>query len=126
VTKLSPQALRGRKARGAAPAEGLQAALEEELERLQARFQLCGELKVLWRPGAENGLSGEVRDGTIYVYEEDELRAVQTLKHELVDYVITSRLVKPLVDLINLLIRSKEAEVYREKERVVEALSKLL
>jgi hypothetical protein len=71
-------------------------------------------------------LSGEVRNGTIYVYEAEEDKALQALRHELVDHLITSRIVKPLVELVNLLIKSRESEIYEEKERLVEMLSKLL
>ena len=67
-----------------------------------------------------------VEGGTIYVYEVDEAKALQVLKHEFVDYLITSRIVKPLVELVNLLIKSREAEIYREKERIVEILCKLV
>jgi len=67
-----------------------------------------------------------VEGGTIYVYEVDEAKALQVLKHEFVDYLITSRIVKPLVELVNLLIKSREAEIYREKERIVEIFCKLI
>ena len=59
------------------------------------------------------------------MYEADEEKALKTLKHELVDHVLTSRVVSPLVQLINLLIKSKEADVYEEKEKIVDLLSKL-
>ena len=67
-----------------------------------------------------------VEGGTIYVYEVDEAKALQVLKHEFVDYLITSRIVKPLVELVNLLIKSRGAEIYGEKERIVEILCKLV
>jgi hypothetical protein len=38
------------------------------------------------------------------------------------DYLITSKLIKPLVALINILIKSRETEIYREKEKLVETL----
>jgi len=53
-------------------------------------------------------------------------KAIQALRHEVVDYLITSRIVKPLVDLINLLIKAREAEIYKEKEKIVETLSKII
>jgi len=59
------------------------------------------------------------------VYESSEEKALETLKHELVDYVLTSKIVSPLVGLVNLLIKSKETEIYREKEKIVDLLSKL-
>jgi len=42
-------------------------------------------LKVIWRPGGVAGLSGEVKGGVVYVYEAEEGKAVETLKHELID-----------------------------------------
>ena len=100
--------------------------------KLRKEFQsLVGKLGVqnlelVWIPDSGKGLCGEVRNGVLYVYEEDEGRALEALKHELVDYLITSRVVKPLVELVNLLIKSRESEIYKEKEKLVEILSKLL
>jgi len=41
-----------------------------------------------------------------------------------VDYLIASRIVKPLVNLLNILIKTREAEIYKEKEKIVEIFSK--
>jgi len=71
-------------------------------------------------------VAGEVRNGVVYVYEEDEVKAMETLKHELVDYLVTSKIVKPLVELVNLLIKSRESDIYREKEKIVDVLSKII
>ena len=100
--------------------------LREELDRLQMKLGLSLGLKVIWMPSVDKGLSGEVRNGTIYVYEAEGDKTLQVLRHELIDHLITSRIVKPLVGLVNLLIKSREAEIYREKEKLVELLSKLL
>ena len=105
---------------------GVQSRLEEELNLLCRKLGLNPGLRVVWMPDASADLSGEVEGRTIRIYEADEDRALQALRHELLDYLITSSLVKPLVDLINLLIKSREAEIYREKEKLVEALTKLL
>jgi len=75
-------------------------------------------------PNAGKGLSGEVKDGVIYIYDRTEDEALKTLRHEFIDYLITSRIVKPLVSLINLLIEAREAEIYREKERLVDRLTR--
>lgn len=100
--------------------------LREELDRLQMKLGLSLGLKVVWMPSVDRGLAGEVRNGTIYVYEPQEDEALQVLRHELIDHLITSRIVKPLVNLVNLLIKSREAEIYREKEKLVEMLLRLL
>jgi hypothetical protein len=100
--------------------------LEEELERLKEKLNLNPNLKVVWTPDPSKELSGEVRGNTIYIYEVEEEKAIQALRHEVIDHLITSRIVKPLVDLINLLIKAREAEIYKEKEKVVETLSKII
>lgn len=105
---------------------GIESMLSEELERLQGKLGLSLGLKVVWMPNAEKGLEGEVRNGTIYIYEGDGDKALQVLRHEFIDYLITSKIVEPLVGLVNALIKSREAEIYREKERLVEMLLTLL
>lgn len=103
----------------------MEARLKDELERLGAKLGLNRELRVVWMPNAVDGLSGEVKGNTIYVYEAEVDKAFQALRHELIDHLITSRIVKPLVELVNLLIKSRESEIYEEKERLVEMLSRL-
>jgi len=114
------------KSPGTCGEKDVQATLERELEGLEAKLGLGLELKVVWAPDPSNHLSGEVKNGVVYVYEEDLEEAVRTLKHELIDYVLTSKLIQPLVSLVNLLIKAKEVEIYKEKEKIVEALSKIL
>jgi hypothetical protein len=104
----------------------VQAKLEDELERLKEKLNLNPNLKVAWTPDPSKDLSGEVKDNTIYIYEVEGEKAIQALRHEVVDHLITSRIVKPLVDLINLLIKAREAEIYKEKEKIVETLSKII
>lgn len=104
----------------------LQVSLERELDRLEAKLGLSFGFKVVWAPDPSNPLSGEVKNGVVYVYEERLEEAVQALKHELLDYMLTSKIVQPLVSLVNLLIKSKEVEIYKEKEKIVETLIKIL
>lgn len=100
--------------------------LDKELKRLQGLLGLECNFQVCWQPDIYKGVAGEFKDGVIYIYEADENRAVEVLRHELVDYLLTTRLVKPLVGLINLLIKCRESEIYREKERLVNMFCKLL
>jgi len=106
--------------------ENLQRKLEHEFQRLTAKLALNLDLRIVWMPNKTASLSGEVKNGSIYIYEAEEEKAIQTLKHEVIDHIITSRIVKPLVDLINLLIKAREAEIYREKEKLIEMLLRLL
>jgi len=102
-----------------------QGKLEEEFHTLMGKLGVQS-LKLVWMPDSDKTVSGEVREGIVYVYEEDEIKAVETLKHELIDYLVTSKIVKPLVELVNLLIKSRESDIYREKETIVEVFSKML
>jgi hypothetical protein len=77
-------------------------------------------------PSAKQQLSGEIVGDRIYVYDETFQEALRTLRHEYLDYLLTNKIVNPLVDLINLLIKAKEKEVYNSKEKLTERLSKLL
>ncbi|MEM2457148.1 MAG: hypothetical protein QXZ47_05640 [Candidatus Bathyarchaeia archaeon] len=106
--------------------EPLQSRLEEELKKLSAKLGLNFDMKVIWMPDNTAGLSGEVKEGSIYIYEAEEEKALHTLKHELIDYMITSRIVQPLVNLVNMLIKAREAEIYKEKEKLVEILCKIV
>lgn len=94
--------------------------LEKDLERLKKKLALNEELNIVWKPDPAKTLSGEVKGSIIIVYESQEDKAVETLRHEVLDHYLTSRLVNPLVGLVNLLIKSRESEIYREKEKIVE------
>lgn len=100
----------------------IQDVLEKELEVLKVKFSLNESLCVVWKPAFSEDVSGEVKCRTIIVYEQDEGAAVKVLKHEVLDYCLTSRIIKPLVGLVNLLIRSRANEIYKEKEKFVEAI----
>jgi hypothetical protein len=104
----------------------IESTLAEELRRIEERLGLSLGLKVRWIPDPTKPYSGEVRDGCIFIYEGNEQHAIQVLKHEILDYLLTSKIVKPLVDLINLLIKCKEGEIYAEKEKLADILSKPL
>lgn len=99
--------------------------LESELERLKRFFGLGLELKVVWKPNSNGALLGEVKNNLIYVYEEDEEKAADTLRHEFLDYCL-SQAIEPYKEVTNRLIRMINEDAYRKKERIVEALVKLL
>jgi hypothetical protein len=103
----------------------LQKRLESELERLKRRLGLGYELKVVWLPNNNSNLSGEVRGETIYIYDGDEGEALETLRHEFLDYAI-SRVIEPYKQVTNKLITLINEEAYKRKERLVESLCKLV
>ena len=100
--------------------------LERELRRLQGLTGLNSSLKVNWIPNGSREIQGEVRGSMIYIYDEGLKEAVRTLKHEFIDYCITREVITPFIDLVNALIKSREAEVYRRKEKLVDFFSSLL
>ena len=99
--------------------------LETELRQLKRFFGMGLELKVLWKPSPDGALSGEVKNNLICLYEEDGEKAVDTLRHEFLDYCV-SQAIDPYRKVTNKLIVMINEEAYLRKERIVEALTKLL
>ena len=106
--------------------QGTQRRLEKELRRLKRGLDVGYNLKVRWIPNGESKLAGEVRGSVIYVYEKDEGKAVETLKHEFIDHHITKEIVEPLVEYVNMQKSLIERLIYKRKESLVDSLSKLL
>lgn len=104
----------------------VQHVLEEELCKLKRLVPLDEELNVCWKPLSQAKISGEVRGNTIYVYDENLEEAVSTVRHEFIDYLISTKLVNPLVSLINVLIKANERQIYENKERIVDVFSRLI
>jgi hypothetical protein len=96
--------------------------LERELSKLKNRFQIALELQLEWLPGGDSKKSGEVIGRTIYIYERDESKALDTLRHEFIDYIISVELEAPYKRLINKLISVFEEDMYERKERLIEKL----
>jgi hypothetical protein len=103
----------------------LQARLEKELGWLKRKVKLGYELQVIWLPGYNAKLSGEVKNGNIYIYEDIEEKAIETLRHEFMDYLI-SKVVEPYKLVANKLVELLNEEAYERKEKIVEALVRLL
>ena len=68
---------------------------------------------------------GGVRGKDILIYEESEDKALDTLRHEFLDYYI-SQAIEPYKEVTNWLIKMINGGAYKRKERVIEALAKLL
>jgi len=73
----------------------------------------------------ESRVSGEVRGDYIYVYDDDKEVALETLKHEFVDYAI-SKVIEPYKDVTNRLIAIINDIAYTRKEKLVEKLTQLI
>jgi hypothetical protein len=103
----------------------LQARLEEELDWLKKKAKLGYELRVIWLPGYNAKLSGEVKGSTVYIYDDTEDKAIETLRHEFMDYVI-SKVIEPYKLVANKLIELMNEEAYKRKEKIIGALARLL
>ena len=104
----------------------VQRVLEEELARLRRMIPFEESLTVCWRPRSHSEVSGEVVGDTVYVYDENGQEAMNTLKHEYLDCLLTRKMVEPLIAMVNTFIKLKEREIYEEKERIVTNLLKLI
>jgi len=99
--------------------------LEAELARLKQQFQLGRELKLEWMPD-DGPKSGEVSGGIIKIYEAGQTKALDTLRHEFVEYVLVNELVAPYKALVNRFISIFEEEMYDRKEKLVGRLQELI
>lgn len=83
------------------------------------------DFKVVWLPKSNSQKDGEVVGRTIFVYSQNIDEALQTLRHEFVDAIVSSA-VEPYLKLVNSLLSAISEQAYNKKEAVVEALLKLL
>jgi hypothetical protein len=102
-----------------------QSKLSEYLERLKRKLGMGYELTVKWLPERRIEVCGEVNGGCIYIYEVNEEKALETLKHEFLDYLV-SKSAEPYEKVANLLIKMVNDEAYTRKEKLVEVLTKLV
>jgi len=99
--------------------------LETELDHLKHKFQMGQELRLEWIPN-DGPKGGEVTGTTIRIYESDSTKALDTLRHEFIEYLLTRDLLAPYKRLINKLISLFEEEMYDRKEKLVERLQELI
>jgi len=116
-----PQRAPRRKAENA----NIETKLQKELEKLKKKLNAGHELRVVWLPTPSSKLSGEVKDHVIYIYEPDENKAIETLRHEYIDYLI-SQAIEPYKTAANTFIKLLNETAYEKKEEVINALLKLL
>ena len=99
--------------------------LEAELDKLKRKMKMGYELKVIHTPKIDSKLSGQVKGNFIFVYDMDRDIAIETLKHEFIDYAV-SKTIEPYKEISNLLIKLFNKEAYERKENLVELLIKML
>lgn len=98
--------------------------LREELENLKRKTGLGFGLSLIWAPDSLNPLSGEVKGSTVYIYNESERKALDTLQHEFLDYCV-SEAIQPYREVANILMKLLNESAYKRKEEIVEGLRKL-
>ncbi len=104
--------------------QGSEAHLQEELENLKNISGLGSDLSLVWAPDPGKALSGEVKGSTVYIYDEIEMQALDTLRHEFFDYCV-SQAIQPYRQVTNTLIKLLNENAYKRKEEIVEGLRKL-
>jgi hypothetical protein len=105
--------------------KGTQRRLEEELEILKHVLNLSCNILVRWEPNFGSKLAGEVKRNIIFIYERDCEEAIKTLRHEVIDYLV-SQAIEPYKEVTNRLIKMVNEDAYKRKENVVEALTRLI
>ena len=103
----------------------LQETLETELERLKNTLNTGHELKVLWLPSKASSKAGEVKRNLICIYDEKKETALETMKHEFIDYIVSKPYTIQL-KITNKLIESINEIAYQMKEDIVEKICTLI
>jgi hypothetical protein len=99
----------------------LEAQLREELENQKNISGLGSALSLVRAPDPGKALSGEVKGSIVFIYDESEKKALDTLRHEFFDYCI-SKAIQPYRQVTNTLIKLLNENAYRQKEEIVEDL----
>lgn len=103
----------------------IQQKLQEELNKLKARFNLGHELKVKYFPdririnGRGNQLHGEIQANIILIYDKNEKEAINTMYHEYLEFIIYP-MKKDFSETINRLNGIINYLLYSSSERVVD------
>ena len=100
--------------------------LKRELYQLAQLLGLAERLQVRWIPGGKDDLSGEVVGSTIYVYEKELPKALETLKHEIIEYLLVKHHEEDYVTMINALVDVFNRVMRKRREELVERLSKIV
>lgn len=110
--------------RAGAPSKEDRRKLMWALERLKQATGLGHELRLVWMP-KPGRLAGEVKNNTIYIYDEDYRSALETLVEEFVEYHMFKASL-PYLKVLNALLKTINEEAYRERDTIAKALSKIL
>ena len=104
--------------------------LEAELERLKLKAGMGLEINLEWSPGIVRHKKGkrlleEVSGDTIFIYLKDLDEAMPLLTHAFLEWLLNQN-TKRYRLLINKLIEVFEQIHYDQKEKIIEAIAKLI
>jgi len=111
----------------------------KELKRLQQKYSAGFECVVEWQPlnhtlrpriyrpdGKQLVVNGEWKGSRLIIYEEEYLeRAIHTLHHEFIEYILMNSLVDPYVILANAVQNVFRTLAYKAQEKQIEVLANL-
>jgi len=111
----------------------------KELKRLQKKWETGFECVVEWQPtelflrpriyrpdGKQLTVHGEWKGNRLIIYENETLeKAIHTLHHEFIEYILVNDLADPYVILANSLQNVFRTLAYKKQEMRVEQLAKL-
>jgi hypothetical protein len=104
--------------------------LENELQKIKLKVGMGSDVNMKWLPGATKQKNGqtlleEVLGNTILIYAEDLEEAKKLLAHGFIEWLLNQH-TRNYRLLINKLIEVYEQIQYDEKEKIADAISKIL
>ena len=105
-----------------------------EMNNVIEELCITDNLYLVWKPGLHKRLEGEVIGNKVYVYSKDLSTALDTVRHEVVDYWLTQIMQTPLdwsnsaLSLIGDLLTQLSAEehISRSLKSVISKLTQLI
>jgi hypothetical protein len=100
-------------------------ARETTTKRMQEVLERLGiPLSIVWKPENNRSIHGEIKQGTIYIYDCQETDAFATFTHEIIEFKL-KEVTKIYRVLINNLIEGYEKLAYQQKEEFIEFIPRL-
>jgi len=99
---------------------------EDFIKRMQEIMDRLGvPLSVAWVPAGAKSIRGEIKQGTIYIYDHAETDAFATFTHEVIEFKL-KEVTRVYRVLINSLIDGYEHLSYQQKEAFIEFIPRVL
>ena len=103
--------------------------LEEELEKLKAKYEFGHDLRLVYLPNEKrindfgNKMEGEIQNNNLLIYTSDPEYSLKVLQHEFIEYMIDIH-TSPYLDLINSERKVIARMLYVLREQLVDKLTK--